>query len=196
MSDSIYTITRETASANLGVSTRTIDRYIKSWKLTYKKIANKVLLSQSELAALKDEFNSLHQNTVSSEILWNHDVEEMQVTSPRSAMVSWALSQVLDQKIDKFFELVHEKEQQVEEKNRVIFMLQQRIGELEGKLQHMVALPEYNQEKQLTILEKEKLEDKVKELTTGLKSEKIKNIFYIIVIVVVVLVLLMLTRKS
>jgi hypothetical protein len=52
----------------------------------------------------------------------------------------------------------------IEEKNKVIFVLQQRIGELETKIQHMVALPEYNKEKQTAVIEKERLEQKLNDL--------------------------------
>jgi len=44
-----YNVTREHAAKLLGVSTRTIDRYVKSGKLSYKKVANKVLLAKEEV---------------------------------------------------------------------------------------------------------------------------------------------------
>jgi hypothetical protein len=57
-----------------------------------------------------------------------------------------------------------EKDKMIEDKNKVIFMLQQRVGELETKIQHMIALPDYNKEKQAAMIEKEKLENKLTEL--------------------------------
>lgn len=45
-----YSVTRDMAASLLKVSTRTVDRYIKSGKLSYKKIANKVLLSKDEVS--------------------------------------------------------------------------------------------------------------------------------------------------
>jgi excisionase family DNA binding protein len=56
-----YNVTREVAAKSLNISTRTIDRYIKSGKLSYKKIANKVLLAKEEVVLLKQEFTTLHQ---------------------------------------------------------------------------------------------------------------------------------------
>jgi predicted site-specific integrase-resolvase len=50
------------------VSTRTIDRYVKSGKLSYKKIANKVILNEEELRILQDEFSSLRQE-ISTELI-------------------------------------------------------------------------------------------------------------------------------
>ena len=70
----------------------------------------------------------------------------------------------IDQKLDKFVLIFKEKDKMLEEKNKLIFVLQQRVGELETKIQHMVALPDYNKEKQEAILEKQKLETKINEL--------------------------------
>jgi predicted site-specific integrase-resolvase len=50
------------------VSTRTIDRYVKSGKLSYKKIANKVILNEEELRILQNEFSSLRQE-ISTELI-------------------------------------------------------------------------------------------------------------------------------
>jgi len=42
---------------------------------------------------------------------------------------------MIDEKIDKFFLIFQEKDRMLEEKNKIIFMLQQRVGELETKIQ-------------------------------------------------------------
>jgi hypothetical protein len=74
------------------------------------------------------------------------------------------LEKAVEEKIDKFMLIFNEKDKILEEKNKVIFMLQQRVGELEAKLKTMVALPDYTKEKQEAILEKQKLEEKIAEL--------------------------------
>ena len=63
----------------------------------------------------------------------------------------------------------------IEEKNKVIFMLQQRIWELETKIQTMIALPDYNREKQEAIIEKQKLEERISKLKEAVRAEKVKN---------------------
>ena len=57
-----FRITREQAAQQLGISTRTIDRYIKSGKLAYKKIANKILLDEKDIQSMQHDFNALHHN--------------------------------------------------------------------------------------------------------------------------------------
>ena len=85
----------------------------------------------------------------------------------------------IDEKVEKFFLIFKEKEKMLEEKNKVIFVLQQRVSELENKIQHMIALPDYNKEKQEAIIEKQKLEEKIGQLKGMIKNEKLKNLIFI-----------------
>ncbi|MCX6824667.1 MAG: hypothetical protein NTY80_00440 [candidate division SR1 bacterium] len=167
-----YNVTREVASKSLNISTRTIDRYIKSGKLSYKKIANKVLLAKEEVIGLKQEFATLHQE-LSSEIINQSSTVSTGISNKTNAETD------IDQKVEKFFLIFKEKEKMLEEKNKVIFVLQQRVSELENKIQHMIALPDYNKEKQEAIIEKQKLEEKIGQLKGMIKNEKLKNLIFI-----------------
>lgn len=179
-----YWITRESAAKLLGISTRTIDRYIKSWKLSYKKVANKVLLAKEEIASLQEDYGALHQE-ISTEV-----VKQTELTTPKTvSSVSPSLEKAVEEKIDKFMLIFNEKDKILEEKNKVIFMLQQRVGELEAKLKTMVALPDYTKEKQEAILEKQKLEEKIAELKWTVKREKSKSVWFLAVAVIFILIL-------
>lgn len=168
-----YSITREKAAIELGVSTRTIDRYVKGGKLSYKKIANKVLLAKDEIEALKVEFSTLH-NEVTSELIQEVPASRSSASTQPMA-VRADLDQAIEEKIDRFFLIFKEKDKMIEEKNKIIFMLQQRIGELETKIQTMIALPDYNREKQEAIIEKQKLEERISKLKEAVRTEKVKN---------------------
>ncbi len=175
-----YTITRNQAASLLWVSTRTIDRYVKSGKLSYKKIANKVILNEEELKILQNEFSSLRQE-ISTELLWENDEKTISV-KPVSDLST------LDEKLDKFYLIFQEKDKQIDEKNKIIFMLQQRIGELEAKIQTMIALPDYNKEKQQAIEEKRILEEKLAKLKNRVKEQETKT--YVVLIFAVILVII------
>jgi excisionase family DNA binding protein len=176
-----YSLTRDRASLLLGVSTRTIDRYIKSGRLSYKKVANKVLLAKEELDSLQSEFSALRQE-VSTELI-SQDVEySMPIVRPSSDFSS------LEDKIDKFSLIFNEKDKMLEEKNKLIFLLQQRIGELEAKIQNMIALPDYNKEKQDAIAEKQKLEERLQRLTSKLKEQEMRT-FVVIGFAILLIVL-------
>lgn len=179
-----YWITRESAAKLLGISTRTIDRYIKSWKLSYKKVANKVLLAKEEIASLQEDYGALHQE-ISTEV-----VKQTDITTHTVSSVSPSLEKVVEEKIDKFMLIFNEKDKILEEKNKVIFMLQQRVWELEAKLKTMVALPDYTKEKQEALLEKQKLEEKIAELKWTVKKEKSKSIRFLALAIVFILILI------
>jgi tRNA U34 5-carboxymethylaminomethyl modifying GTPase MnmE/TrmE len=100
---------------------------------------------------------------------------------------------IIDRKMGTFLNTLHEKDKVIEDKNNVIFMLQQRIGELETRLQTMIALPDYNSEKQNTMLEKQRLETKIMQLQDGLKKEKNKSLLFLGVVVVIILMYLILS---
>ena len=180
-----YWITRESAAKILWISTRTIDRYIKSWKLSYKKVANKVLLAKEEIASLQEDYGALHQE-ISTELVSEHESTPRTSTSVSNP----SLEKAIDEKIDKFILIFNEKDMMLEEKNKVIFMLQQRVWELEAKLKTMVALPDYTREKQEAILEKQKLEEKIAELKWTVKTEKSKSVIFLALTVVFILVLI------
>jgi hypothetical protein len=95
-----------------------------------------------------------------------------------------------------FLNTLSEKDKIIEDKNKLMFMLQQRIGELETKLQTMVALPDYNQEKQTTMLEKQRLESKIFHLQDKLKGEKNKSLLFLGVVAVIILMYLIITKMN
>lgn len=174
-----YGITRDKAAKLLGVSTRTIDRYIRWWKLSYKKVANKVLLAKDELDILQRDFSALHQE-MNSEIVGNHDSKSIAVRS--------SIEESIDEKVDKFFLIFKEKDKVLEEKNKIIFVLQQRVSELENKIKTMIALPDYDKEKKDAIMEKEKLQSKIDKLQWKVKTERVKNIVFVIVSLLFILI--------
>ena len=192
-----YWITREKAAIELWVSTRTIDRYVKGWKLSYKKVANKVLLAKEEIEALKNEVSVLHHEVTSelvSEVSSDSSAES--TTSRSQGMAVRAdIDQAIEEKIDKFMLIFKEKDKMIEEKNKVIFMLQQRIWELETKIQTMVALPDYNREKQEAIIEKQKLEERISKLKEAVRAEKVKNFVVMLFSLVFIWIALFLLLK-
>ena len=99
-----YAITREKAASELWVSTRTIDRYVKWGKLSYKKIANKVLLAKEEIEALKNEFSALHQEFKSELISENSQTVSLSGdwnSNQSNIAVRADIDQAIEEKIDE-----------------------------------------------------------------------------------------------
>jgi len=71
--------------------------------------------------------------------------------------------------------LLEQKDKQLEEKNKIIFMLNRQIGELESKLSNMIALPDYTKEKEELVHEKEKVEIEKKNLEEQVVSLRVIN---------------------
>jgi len=67
-------------------------------------------------------------------------------------------------------------------------MLQQRIGELEAKIQTMIALPDYNKEKQQAIEEKRMLEEKLSKLKARVKEQETKT--YVVIIFAIIFIII------
>lgn len=187
MNDSLYNISREAAAQYLGVSTRTIDRYVKSGKLSYKKVANKVILMKEEVDQLKTEFGMLRQDAEYTEVISpTSNTIAPKNTSPAPSR-GGAGHEAINERLDQFFGLITEKDKVLEEKNKVIFVLQQKLGELEGRMKSMVALPDHTEEKQKLMVEKERLESKLKEVYQGYKGERNKNIVWMTLMFIVIL---------
>jgi excisionase family DNA binding protein len=64
----IFSLSREETAERLGVSTRSVDRYIKRGQLSYKKIANKVYISEEDVQKMASTFHSVQQNTASERV--------------------------------------------------------------------------------------------------------------------------------
>ncbi len=99
MSDLSYNISREAAAQYLGVSTRTIDRYVKSGKLSYKKVANKVILAKEEVDTIKDDFNLLRQDAEYTEVISSSNNA---IAKPSSSSNGGG-NQGINERLDQFF---------------------------------------------------------------------------------------------
>jgi len=189
----IYNLTREQAADILWISTRTLDRRIRKWTLTHEKRANKVYLSEEEVRNYKPEKEiSVVLESTTSNSSWKTTKITPKVDTEEIVSKIW---KHMDESLNKFLEVMAEKDKKLEEKNQIIFALQNRVGELESKLKNTVALPMYQEEKKELILEKENLKVEKKLLEEELKKEKIRNIAIIGFVVVLVVVMLFLVGR-
>jgi len=173
MSDLTYSVSRQQAADMLGVSTRSIDRYVKWWKLSYKKVANKVLLSTEEVAEMQEDYNLLHQNPLSQTVVVKEKAANASTKVTRVSSSLWASS------VKEFADILREKDTTIEQKNQMIFALQRKIGEVESKMQQMIALPEHSAEKEDLKLDMQKLEMEKKDLQEGIRKEKLMNTIFL-----------------
>lgn len=184
--DLIYNLTREQAAAIMEISTRTLDRHIRKWLLSYKKIWNKVMLSEQEINDfIENAKNSPWLNY--SEIVWNTHIINPKEQYDENEITNM-ITDTINSNFDNFMKLVKEKDNQLEEKNNFIYVLQHRIWELENKLKNMIALPDYTNEKNDLMINNEKILVEKNVLLNELKKEKLKNLVYTIVLILIVLI--------
>lgn len=151
------------------------------------------MISTQEITELQNEYQSLNQQST-TEII--REAKKPKTLSTQKSTSNTNIEAIIDNKMGMFLTTLSEKDKVIEDKNKLMFMLQQRIGELETKLQTMVALPDYNQEKQTTMLEKQRLESKIFHLQDKLKGEKNKSLLFLGVVAVVILIYLILTQMN
>lgn len=175
MTDLTYSVTRQQAADMLGVSTRSIDRYVKGGKLSYKKVANKVLLAREEVTELQSDYDLLHQNSIQETVV----VKERVVEQPISNKVTRVSSTLWAWSVKEFSDILNNKDKALEEKNQMIYALQRKIGEIETKMGQMIALPDYSVEKENMKLDIQKLELEKKDLKDAIRKEKLMNTIFL-----------------
>lgn len=183
-----YNLTREQAADILKISTRTLDRWIRSGKLSHSKESNKVMLSEGELR----NFNKSWGQT---EVLiqWkskSKSKSKSQIAKIQTNEMFDQFSKKFDQQTVKFIEILNAKDLKIEHKNQVIMSLQQRVFEAESKLKHSIALPLHKEKNQETLRQKEILEFENDILESEINSVKIKNIALIWALIVCIIILI------
>lgn len=171
MSDLTYNVTRQQAADLLWVSTRSVDRYVKWWKLSYKKISNKVLLAREEISDMQQDFDLLHQHPLTDTTVVKEKLGSTKVTRVNSWLGLWS--------VKEFTQILSKKDSMIEEKNQMIYILQRKIGEIETKMQQMIALPDHSAEKETLLLDVQRLEMEKKEVESSMRKEKLMNTIFL-----------------
>jgi len=180
-------MSRQQAADALGISTRTVDRYVKSGKLSYKKVANKVILSSEEIADLQNDFDMLHQQEAPAQITRERSI-------PMEKVKQWnTLSTWNNTGIKEFAEILTKKDQTIEEKNQLIFALQRKLGELETQMKQMIALPDHSTQKEELATTIQELEKERVFLQEEIKKEKLWNAVYIGLVLIAAVMILFFT---
>ena len=184
-----YNLTREKAANMLWISTRTLDRWIRKWKFTHSKDGNKVMLAEQEI---KNIWKNKKQ--VSNVVIeWKTKFFSNQSITKKIDIddITQKLWNQINENMSSFLKILSEKDKKLEEKNQIIFTLQQKMVDIESKLKNSMALPQYESEKKEIILEKENLKYENKIFEEKLKKENIKNIALVWVIVIFIIILIL-----
>ncbi|MFN7160918.1 MAG: helix-turn-helix domain-containing protein [Candidatus Gracilibacteria bacterium] len=179
----LYNVDRKEASDFLQVSERTVDRYIRAGKLTFKKVGHHVYLSKDELESLK---NTLVQNVEQVSIVSESKAHEQKAVAP----IDLSSASYKDIENQIFKNLYDNTKQELDKKQREVEILNYRLGKIEFEIKNTVPLLEYSKEKDTLEDQnaelKSLMEVKEKELSEAFQSlrieRKIKSVYLVFVL--------------
>ena len=195
----MYNINRQEAADILGISTRSIDRYIKSWKVRAKKDWKIVFVNSDDIKNLNSD-TSVKQNIIVSNFnSWNEDIIGS-VKQERENINTWIIKKAEYDKILSTFETMYSSfREEVKEKDTTIQELSVKLWRFEEQKDKSVDLMEYKKVQFLSEetknelskkLEKEKSEKQktIKELKYEKTTNKLLIMFIVILFIISVII--------
>lgn len=149
-------------------------------------MGNKVMLAQDEVLELRKESDDIEINDV--DVISGSDYQASYGAGTNNtglAVGTEQLGKIIDEKFDKFTTMLVNKDNLLEEKNAMIFGLQKKLGEMETKLQSMIALPDHHNEKEELIMQKKELQGRLEQINGTLKKEERKNIYFMVALLII-----------
>jgi len=187
-----YTLTRQEAAIILNISTRSVDRYIKSWKIRAKKEWRIVLLNEEDVENIKIWDNKkieLNQVIITPE---EQKIQEKELEEKQKV----AITKNQENKIlDNIYE---DLKTEIQKKDAKIERLSLQLWKMEEIVKNSISMIEYKksqfliEEKANSIkweLEKEKFEKEKLKMELSEKS-KLNIILSIIVVILLIIALL------
>lgn len=199
-----YNLSRESASRFLKVSIRTLDRYIRSKKVSTQVIDGRIWLNKEELEALKTgrggviRVDSGHVSTDRMSMDDNVDnMDNVEVFSQDNVQtVSGKTGRTRPQGSGEAYKnLYDELRKELEEKQGRLEIANYRVGQLEAQLKSSIPMLEYHRERYEIKKAEDELKGKINEsenlikrLSLSIKYEKFsKRIFIIILLIILAL---------
>lgn len=176
---SMYKYTRQEAAEFLWVSTRSIDRYVKSWKIRAEKRWKIIYLNAQDLNNMNAWWTSFQEVIVEPKTTFK--TAPIRPSEPKVINERWISV------LDKVYEDLKEE---IKEKDRLITELSIRVGQAEEMLKNSVSLIDYK--KSQLLLEESRsnlnqaiidLESEKEDLQKQVKHQKANNIIMLLALV-------------
>lgn len=181
----MYNLTRQDAADKLNISTRSIDRYIKSWKLRSKKDWKVVYVNTDDIENLAGSWEYQQEvivekkvNNYSNASFDNKD--EVKTVSLPDDNVTWTLQTIYK-----------DLKEEIQKKDQLIQNLAMRVWQAEEVAKNSVSLIDFKKSQYLLEESKEHLDKELSQLEKDkeilakeLKYEKTSNILLIIFVVI------------
>jgi hypothetical protein len=195
-----YTTTRESAAELLEISTRTLDRYVKSGRIRAKRKGKVLYLSDEDITTIKNGEPELVRPTDRARTARSaHSEAQTHATEDTPDIV------IFDEPRESGFtrkrvsadyrDLYEEVMRKMSEKDRIIQDLSYRAGHAESELKNSVSMIEYKKNSFLLESAKAKTEEDIKIVQAEsliLREEALQNRFVLYILLSLVAVLLIL----
>ncbi len=197
-----FTLSRKDAADLLAISTRTLDRYIRSKKLTARKKGGTILLSEEEVANLKvSHFQNMHGASPEMEGRAHRHIDS--VSARANATIFDAETGIVEEnpvavapvakttgarsEREKVFEELYDlSRREVREYHNKLEAANYRLGQIEAQLKHSVPLLEYHEKEEALRQQDHIIQGKVRRqeetlqiIEQELKSERLNKNIYI-----------------
>lgn len=187
----MYSIDRWTAAKDLNISTRTLDRYIKSGKIRSKKIGKKIFLNNQDVEIIKkwwlqEDYEIIEPKGTRKDTKETKEVKLFNIEENKS-----------------YKDLYEDTSRVLEKKDDLIKDLSYKVGKLEMELKNSISLLEYKKTTFLLETTNVKSEDEKKELVQSLdilkeriRSQEFLNIVLIIIFAITLIIVFLIWFTS
>ncbi len=180
-----FSLDRTEAAAALEISTRTLDRYVKSGKLRSKKVGKKVYVHDADLERVRHELSRGNDESPSVPEFAAPETPEIVFFEDGSDSGFKRRPLLVD-----YRELFENAQKSIEEKDRVIRELSFRVGQAEAELKTSVSLLEHKKTAYLLEAAKAKSEEdrataskEIESLKSAVESERTTTAILVIALV-------------
>ncbi len=180
MSTATYNLDRKTAARMLGISLRTLDRYVSSSKVGHIKSSGRTWLSAEDVRRLMSAEPS-HQDTYNQYVSWRetrapkpetfdsslsqdetrHEETQASYTEPQAFKSSSTYSDINSK---SYKELYYETKIEIEDKEGLLDQFRQKILQLETTIKQMVPLLELQKQKKMLSQNNQRYADHIHKL--------------------------------
>ena len=178
----MYKMTRQDVADKLNISTRSVDRYIKAWKLRAKKEWKVVYIKQAD---------------VDNIVWWWENKQEVIIEeiSVDNKPIEKTISKNDDNVAGTLWTIYKDLKEEIQKKDQLIQNLAMRVWKAEEVAKNSVSLLDFKKSQYLLEESKEWLNKSVEELerekeklTSELKYEKNSNIMLIIFVIILLII--------
>ena len=193
----MYTITRQDASDMLWVSTRSVDRYIKAWKLRSKKEGKIIYIHAKDIENITGE-----SKDSKPEVIMPQEKKQSYSKSKSNFEQAWTTSNsIMDAQSRATLEKIYlDLRWEIQTKDKAIQDLSIRLGQAQEIAKNSVSLVEFKKSQFLLegyiANENSALKEQAVELNTKLKYEKTSNkiLLWAVILWVAMIIFLLFVR--